>query len=67
MLKIRNFMTGEEIPLVRDAAHDHPAWVHEQCDTRSEAELQDMISQYDMDLMREHAGQPDVCGILLVG
>ncbi|GAP37910.1 hypothetical protein ABXN37_22575 [Piscinibacter sakaiensis] len=65
MLKIRNLTTGEVIDLVRDAAHTHPEWVHEQCDTCSESELQRMLDSYSLATMAEHAGRADECGIYM--
>lgn len=61
MLQIRNLGSNELIPLVRDVCHQHPAWVHQQCETDSESELQLML-----DIIREQdyigAGE-DECGI----
>lgn len=62
-LSIRNAVTGEELALSRDVCTTHPAWVHEQCGTETESELQHMLDQYDMATMAMHAGQPDACGI----
>lgn len=61
-----NTETGEVIPVSRDVCQAHPAWVHDQCGTRSEAELQAYISQCDVsDYYRadgSHKGADD-CGI----
>lgn len=38
--------TGETIELSRSVRDQHPAWVHEQLGTSTEAELQDTLSQY---------------------
>lgn len=42
-LFIRNHKTLEIAPIVREAGHAHAAWIHEQCATQSEQQLQEMI------------------------
>lgn len=39
-IQITNQQTGEVLPIVRSVTHRHPAWVHQQCDIKSERELQ---------------------------
>lgn len=63
-LQIRNHQTGEIIILSRDVRTTHPDWVHSQCETESEAELQRVIDQIDES---EYAGAgEDSCGISAV-
>jgi hypothetical protein len=45
MWSIRNHQTGEVIELIRDVCTEHPEWVHQQCGTESESELQHMLDQ----------------------
>jgi hypothetical protein len=45
-ITIRNKSTGEIEPIRRDVCAVHPAWVHSQCGTASEAELQAMLDAY---------------------
>jgi hypothetical protein len=66
-LKIRNAATGESIDLARDVCHEHPAWVHEQCDTTHESDLQIMLDQGDLIEYMRHADEPDECGIYWTG
>lgn len=62
-LQIRNRKTNETITLSRDVRDTHPAWVHAQCETESEAELQQFIDQVNED---DYAGRgEDACGISL--
>ena len=56
LLKIRNRETGEVADLSRDVCVTHPEWVHEQCGTSSEPELQQMLDQRSYD---EFAHNPD--------
>lgn len=60
-LQIRNRETNETIILSRDVRTTHPDWVHAQCETASEADLQEMLSQIGED---EYVGAgEDSCGI----
>ncbi len=67
--KIVHEKTGERIALSRDVCAEHPQWVHEQCGTTSEGELQSCLDQYDIrcyyDSDGDHKG-PDICGISMV-
>ncbi|ODT97419.1 MAG: hypothetical protein ABS82_00235 [Rhodanobacter sp. SCN 67-45] len=60
-LTIRNAATGEIVELVRDVRHTHPGWVHAQCETESESELQAMLDQVSVDDYVAHGR--DECGI----
>lgn len=42
---ITNKETGQKIELARDVCTRHPEWVHEQCGSSSEIELQAMLDQ----------------------
>lgn len=64
-LTIRNLTTGETEVLSRDVRHAHPQWVHEQCGTASESELQRMQDQVSLDEFAVRPGQADVCGIYM--
>ena len=44
MLQVRRRETGEVAALSGVGGAHHPAWVHEQCGTRSETELQALIA-----------------------
>jgi hypothetical protein len=58
---ITNKETGQKIELVRDVCTQHPDWVHEQCGSSSEVELQLMLDQLSVaDFIGIGA---DVCGI----
>jgi hypothetical protein len=60
---IRHHTTAETLTLSRDLRTEHPAWVHEQLGTDSEAELQAALDQYGDDA----AGRgPDADGVALV-
>jgi hypothetical protein len=48
MLMIRNGKTGEVSALALGQDATHPQWVHEQCATRSEAELQSLLATLDL-------------------
>jgi hypothetical protein len=67
-LSITNHKTGEVELISRDVCTEHPQWVHEQCGTADEAELQAYLDQFNvMDWYGEngeHLG-PDICGIEL--
>ena len=63
MLKIKNFETGETAPVVRDVSHQHPAWVHEQCGTASEAEFQQMLDQTSEAEYLKNPGAEDCAGV----
>lgn len=54
---IRNLTTGETLTLSRDVRHTHPAWVHDQMGTESEAELQAALDCY------EASDAEDECGV----
>ncbi len=60
--------TGERVRITRDVCAVHPAWIHEQCGTQSEGELQRMLDQYRTedfyDEYMNHLG-PDPLGISL--
>jgi len=61
MLKIKNLKTGKVVSIVRDVCHTHPDWVHGQCSTFTESQLQEMLDQTSE---QDYVGQgPDVCGI----
>jgi hypothetical protein len=68
-MQITNAQTGERETLSRDVCAEHPEWVHDQCGTESEGELQAMLDQYDVryyyDSDGEHKG-PDILGIEMV-
>lgn len=51
MLKIRRRETGEVAVLAGGAGAHHPAWVHAQCGTRSEAELLALIASLDVGVL----------------
>lgn len=63
MLKIKNFETGETAQIVRDVTHQHPAWVHEQCGTESEAEFQQMLDQTSEAEYIKNPGEEDCAGV----
>ena len=45
-MTITSHTTGETLTLSRDVRTVHPAWVHEQMGTETEAELQAALDQY---------------------
>jgi hypothetical protein len=45
-MTITSHTSGETLTLSRDVRTVHPAWVHEQMGTETEAELQDVLDQY---------------------
>lgn len=64
-ITITNQQTGEKIPILRDVCAEHPQWVHDQCETGSEVELQHYLDGMNvMDWYRDgcHLG-PDVAGM----
>jgi len=63
-LQIRNHKTNETVTLSSDVRTVHPDWVHEQCETAGEVELQYMLDQIHEDDYAS-AGE-DYCGISLV-
>lgn len=65
MLKIRNREPGEVVYLGRDVCVTHPEWVHKQCGTSSEAELQRMLDQYSYDEFARHAESENDAGIFM--
>jgi hypothetical protein len=63
---IKHQETGEECELSRDVCTEHPQWVHEQCGTASESELQACLDQYDITCYYDSDGEykgEDVAGI----
>jgi len=65
--RIRNKQTGEAITISRDVKHVHPTWVHEQCDTQSEGELQRMLDQTNFgDYVKAGCQFQDDSGIFVV-
>lgn len=65
-LQIRNQKTGEVTRIHRDVSHCHPGWVHEQCGTQSEAELQGMLDQVNYaDYVEAGRQNEDDSGIFL--
>ncbi len=62
-ITIRNHETGEIIAIDQDVRTVHPAWVHSQCGTTCESELQDGLSQCHVDDYAD--GVRDECGILM--
>lgn len=48
-ITIANHETHEVIAISRDVATLHPAWVHEQCGTTSESELQHVLDGLNVD------------------
>jgi hypothetical protein len=56
LLKIRNRETGEDADLSCDVCVTHPEWVHEQCGTSSQPELQHMLDQRSYDEFRAQPG-----------
>ncbi len=57
--------TGETVPIFRDVCTTHPKWVHDQCGTSSEVELQtylDGLNVTDWYEDGKHLG-PDTSGI----
>lgn len=65
MITITNFSTGEKITIARDVCTIHPQWVHEQCGTATESELQSCLDGLNVgDWYRDgrHLG-PDTAGI----
>ena len=65
LLKIRNRETGEVADLSRDVCVTHPAWVHEQCGTSSEPELQHMLDQRSYDEFAHNPDSEDEAGIFM--
>lgn len=66
-ISITNQQTGEKLQITRSVSATHPAWVHSQCGTSSESELQSCLDQYDVsDYYRDgkHLG-PDSSGVEL--
>lgn len=66
-ITITNKQTGEALTISRSVTTQHPAWVHEQCGTSSESELQQVMDGYNVsDYYRagKHLGD-DVAGISL--
>jgi hypothetical protein len=64
-ITITNKSTGETIRISRNVCDTHPAWVHDQCGTASESELQaflDAMNVEDWYRAGKHLG-PDECGI----
>lgn len=64
-IQITNAKTGETTPIVRDVAHKHPDWVHRQCGTASESELQACLDGLNVSMWYrdgKHLG-PDVAGV----
>lgn len=64
-ITITNQTTGEKALIFRDVCTIHPKWVHEQCGTASEAELQQYLDGLNvMDWYRggRHLG-PDTTGM----
>lgn len=47
-ITITNKQTGERISIARNVAVIHPAWVHEQLGTESEADLQTCLDQFSL-------------------
>lgn len=45
---ITNQQTGEKATIQRDVRATHPAWVHKQLGTNSEAELQQFLDDYNV-------------------
>lgn len=65
-IKITNKATGESCEIYRDVSHMHPLWVHEQCGTESETELQHMLDGLNVMMWYDDAGRhlgPDEAGI----
>ncbi|MGQ0594753.1 MAG: hypothetical protein ACT4QB_19595 [Gammaproteobacteria bacterium] len=65
MLKIRNRETGEVADLSRDVCIAHPAWVHEQCGTASESELQHMLDQMSYAEFAQNPDSEDAAGVFM--
>jgi len=65
MLRIRNNQTGEVESISRDVRHTHSDWVHAQCGTESESELQDMLSQMSLSEFAANPDSEDSCGIFM--
>ena len=64
-ITITSHKTGEVAAIHRDVTITHPQWIHEQCGTSSESELQACLDQLNVsDWYKDgkHLG-PDVCGI----
>ena len=65
-IEIRNAKTGKTVRIDRDVCSQHPAWVHTQCGTSGEIELQQMLDGANVeDWYRDdgsHKGD-DECGI----
>lgn len=59
---IMHHATGETLTLSRDVATTHPAWVHGQMGTDSEAELQWALDQYGEDAV---GSGPDADGVAI--
>lgn len=62
-LQIRNTRTNEVIALSRNMRDVHPEWVHAQCGTQNEVELQHFLDQVYEDDYAENG--EDSCGISL--
>lgn len=64
-IQITNAKTGEKTTIARDVRTSHPAWVHEQCGTTSEAELQAYLDGLNVQMWYrdgKHLG-PDAFGL----
>lgn len=66
MLRITNLITGETERLVRDVCHEHSAWVHGQCGTGSESELQGFLDCTDLGEFQARPYEEDVFGVCFV-
>ena len=66
MFMIRNKASGEVTALVADASHRHPGWVHEQCGTRTEGELQALLGRLQLaDYIRAGKNNEDARGVFV--
>src|SRR5512135_3395416 len=66
MFMIRNKASGEVAALVADASHRHPGWVHEQCGTRTEGELQVLLGRLQLaDYIRAGKNNEDARGVFV--
>jgi len=64
-IQITNAKTGEKTTISRDVCTQHPNWVHEQCGTTSESELQALLDGLNVSMWYRdgnHLGQ-DASGI----
>lgn len=69
LITIQNHETGEVTVIRRDVCYRHSEWIHAQCGSSTEVELQRMLDQLNVrDFLDEagvHSLGRDVCGLLI--